>query len=845
MKKVASVILVVLMLLCITLQGGQTVQAATKTEKSRAIAIVFDNSGSMYSSGNLAWCQATYAMEVFASMLNEGDKLLIYPMNEISVGGKTYRYDTSPLTISDASQASTIRELVTTRAGGTPIESIDAAIEGIKGVQADLKYVIVLTDGAGFHIGSGTYEASSEDSCSALDTRFKNNAGGDLTIMYLGIGSSVVMPSMAESSCFVKRQAADSEDVLSTLTEMCNLIFGRDVLPDNHISGTKIDFDMSIKKLIVFVQGDNLSNVKVTDSSGNLVGTLLSTASTKYSTKGASSTSFSYDTTLQGMIVTYTDCAAGNYTIQYSGTATSIEVYYEPDADLDFVFTDADGNVVDADAMYAGDYKVSYGLKDAKTGKLITSDLLGNPHYEGTYSVNGVSYPISSDGASGEVLVTLEQGDTFDAQLTATYLSGYTITKDATDFGWPSGGIQVTGKPAGALTLEITGGEDSYSLLWLEDGEPYILKVYYEGLPLTGDALQSVELELEDAGGYAKIDMEFADDHYKLYIRHKDASNPLNTGCGESTVTVRAVYELEGYALAQANTKFTYDIDEDLAKLGITIEAAQKYIVISEIDDSEAYTIRLTLDGQPLTEEEFQNLTVEVDCDGLKYTLTPNAQDSSYQLKFQSSSNISAGKYKISVSARYTDSLGRQSEASNKSRVSLGNVPLWLKWTVGIASALILLIIILVIMHIPALPKYVRVSAADSYMTVAGAKKDGVTYKANLARKNLRVWVMYGDDRIDLKMDVKPAKDSYLKTSQRRRRAKVLAVRPEARIQRVEIGGNTYEKRANGGWEWADMDGKTPNITVANGAIIGFSGFIEENGRKKAFVIETQLEFRR
>src|SRR5699024_8414267 len=134
-------------------------------------------------------------------------------------------------------------------------------------------------------------------------------------------------------------------------------------------------------------------------------------------------------------------------------------VYYEPNADLDFVFTDSEGNNVDPNALYEGEYKVSFGMKDAKTGKLISSDLLGNPQYKGSYSINGQEIPITHNGHSGEVPISLKMNDAFEAHLTVTYLSGYTISKDSSDFGWPEGGIQVSARPAGDFRLEINGGD--------------------------------------------------------------------------------------------------------------------------------------------------------------------------------------------------------------------------------------------------------------------------------------------------------------------------------------------------------------------------------------------------
>ena len=157
----------VLLLTCV-FAVNQPVYAATKATESRTIAIVFDNSGSMYRGGNKAWCRATYAMEVFASMLNKGDTLMVYPMNPITVDGQTYTMD-SPFKITDASQANKLRDISTNNAQGTPIESLDTAFEGLKSVATDKKYLIVLTDGTNFHVNG--QEVSGRETVVYLDNR--------------------------------------------------------------------------------------------------------------------------------------------------------------------------------------------------------------------------------------------------------------------------------------------------------------------------------------------------------------------------------------------------------------------------------------------------------------------------------------------------------------------------------------------------------------------------------------------------------------------------------------------------------------------------------------------------
>ena len=196
MKKCVSIILAaILMLTCIYI-GTPKVYAAIKPEKTRAIAIVFDNSGSMYDAGDQAWCRATYAMEVFASMLNAGDTLQIYPMHPITVGDKEYTMQ-KPFQITDAAQASSIRDILTPNAGGTPIESIDCAVQGLQKIQTGKKYLVVLTDGGTF--SKNGYGLSKDRTKTELDKRIQANASKSMSVMYLGIGSEACTPNTKES----------------------------------------------------------------------------------------------------------------------------------------------------------------------------------------------------------------------------------------------------------------------------------------------------------------------------------------------------------------------------------------------------------------------------------------------------------------------------------------------------------------------------------------------------------------------------------------------------------------------------------------------------------------------
>ena len=851
MKRFISLFLVIGLLITCMLLGATTVYASTKADISRAIAIVFDNSGSMYYDGNQAWCRATYAMEVFASMLNEGDTLLIYPMWPIEVNGEEYTME-YPFKITDSKQSADIRNIYTLNAETTPIESVYSAINGVSEISADKKYVIVLTDGDVFYQNGVNLKGATRNQ---LDAIIQNNAGPDLTMMYLGIGQKAAIPDTPESNDFMKRHAANSENVLSSLTEMCNKIFGRDVLPENHRNKSKntIDFDISLSKLIVFVQGKNISNLKIVGENGNELKSV-SEAVTQYSTKGAGYNQglpldFGTDKSLQGMMVTYEDCDAGEYTIKYSGKEDSIEVYYEPDADLDFVFTDSEGNTVDPNALYEGDYKVSFGMKDAKTGKLISSDLLGQPHYEGSYTINDHTEPIKHDGHNGEEPVTLHQNDSFKADLSVTYLSGYTIKKDSTDFGWPEFGIIVIPRPAGELKLEISGGDGTYSLQDLEEGSPYVAKIYYKGTQLTGAALESVDLTWKPESTNAEIKPVLADDHWNLYLCYKDPDAPQETKCGPCTVSIQAIYCEQGSDEAMTQSPLSYNIKQDNSALQMDLFVPESYIVIGDLDESQPMVVKLKLNRQPLPEEEFSAVKLQVDCGGIKHTVTPNAKDSSYQIKLLPTQGISEGDYSVKVSAVYTDHIGRETPAEDSANITLSNMPLWLRWLIAFLILLILFIIIWIIMHIRVLPKHLHTNRKISSLIYNGSDVTQETnFFAECKKTGAKMQAQYAGKKFGVSMDVTPGRESYLYKSQKRKSAevKVTSVRKfgPAKIMEVMIGSVKYNADETSG----KLIPATPNqkpFLLTNGMMVKYSGTIQDAGIDKDFEVVSKLDFKK
>ena len=127
MKKLISKLLVFIMLITLAVPAGLISQAAEMQKSgARAIYVVFDNSGSMYGPGNMAWSQATYAMEVFAAMMNydNGDQMKIFPMHDVTTDGTGA---TSSITVSSISDIAQIHNMYTPQPLGTPYTQVNTA----------------------------------------------------------------------------------------------------------------------------------------------------------------------------------------------------------------------------------------------------------------------------------------------------------------------------------------------------------------------------------------------------------------------------------------------------------------------------------------------------------------------------------------------------------------------------------------------------------------------------------------------------------------------------------------------------------------------------------------------
>lgn len=365
MKAAIRSVCLVLLVFC----GFACMQSAFADEgedTSRAIAVAYDNSGSMITDSD-KWCGAKYSIEVFASMLGENDSLSLYTMD--SSGEKL-----SLLGSQDAEKrVNAVHDADLGVSDYTDPRAAKEAYEALLASDADEKYLVVTTDGA-FNVGGGL----SDINAIVSDCREK-----EITVIYLAIGDGAETIEPDESNgVYVKRASASS--ILSQMTEVANQVFGRDALPATALDTNKgtLSLEVPMGKVIVFAQGEDVSVGSMTSEDGTVVSG--ESVSVSYCTSPSADMKYGtgiVDKSLKGVVVAFSgEMPKGDYSLNVEG-ATTVEVYYEPYVNITIGLTGEGGIAYDLvpdgeNELSAGTYDVQYNLCDPFSGEVLESSLL-------------------------------------------------------------------------------------------------------------------------------------------------------------------------------------------------------------------------------------------------------------------------------------------------------------------------------------------------------------------------------------------------------------------------------------------------------------------------------------
>ncbi len=540
MKKLISKLLVFVMLITLAVPAGLISQAA-EVQKSgaRAIYVVFDNSGSMYGPGNMAWSQATYAMEVFAAMMNydNGDQMKIFPMHDVTTDGTGA---TSSITVSSISDIAQIHNMYTPQPLGTPYTQVNTAANELAALLdsggAAEGWLVVLTD--------GDFDSDLPATNLQSDLEQKAEMRDNMYVQYLAMGSDIkTVADAKEEIGLYSQKVENSSQVINELAVISNRIFERNEYTSLKNDGS-LSFDIPLSRLIVFAQGSDVSINSLKNKEGSEINLESNYEVSCSSTDGGGLTSFvtetpTKDTSLRGQVAVFSDTSAimeGDYTLDVAG-ADSVKIYYEPDVRFGAGLYRGDDQV-DASTIEGGTYSIRVGFINQLTGEFIeNTSLLGEPEYKLT--VNGEEYGLGGSSGAYQSVEIQADGDLLEISADVTYLNNYT---DHIDMSFQVCTLDMEVEaPKSAALKEIPDGSGRITVEAMRNGEPLTEEQWKNA---------SVDVECKDSeGGEFSIEWEVEPGEevstWTVSPRYKDG-DMFSTGTGPADITVSVSTEIDG-----------------------------------------------------------------------------------------------------------------------------------------------------------------------------------------------------------------------------------------------------------------------------------------------------------
>lgn len=564
MKRLVSIILSLLMLLS-AVNFAVAAETVAKTYiPSKVINLVYDDSGSMIrrtEDGTYVdtWCQAKYAMEVFAAMLSEKDTLNIYYMSD-------YENDTSAkpkVTLKGSKDASvtkrnvqTIHDLVT-KCGNTPFNSVKKAHEDLVNTTADEKWLVVLTDGEFNRTKNSTVENYFDE--------WATNDSIKIMMLSMGAAAATITPDPDNNIFFEK--AESTTDILGKLTGICNRIFQSNALPIN--SDLTTSFSVPMSQLIVFAQGKEVSIGNITNSDGKEIKPD-SNVKVEYSTVAtAPHPNYPPESTvvadnLLGYVATFdTEFEPGSYSFDVKG-AEDIQVYYKPNVSIAAYLYDGDKEVTAEENLVAGTYRLEFGFINGTSGEKITdTSLLGNIAYASEIVNTTYDGEVHEAQAKSGDNLTIHEG-TLDIDVIASFLDYNFVNTKLSYNVYSKNELIFTFEEKHTYNLTTDGfsNPDDAMILTvkLNDGIE-TRKLSAEQAELMG----LPEITTKEALGKFRVETTEEVGKYLVYPTLKD-NDPMATATGTIDVTVKGSFT-QGMSAAVGKLNDSFEIATNIGMM--------------------------------------------------------------------------------------------------------------------------------------------------------------------------------------------------------------------------------------------------------------------------------------
>jgi len=449
MKRVTALFISLLLINVIsTPLFGQSFTAYTTELPSKAIHVVYDDSGSMimddYGEYLDRWVQAKYAMEVFAAMLDEKDTMSVYFMSDFDVRHNGNVNASAKFKIeggeSPDRRVARIHNTVT-EAWNTPYDAVAKAYADLKSAKADEKWLVVLTDGD-FNQFDGNWRTidgvpfrlenpdrdnpeaikKAGDKANGYFSRYVNES--NVKIIILAMGDVVKTTFEKRQDRIFYERARNSDEILERITYICNIIFKRIPYPDRMVNMQELEFDLPMTEFLVFAQGKFIEDVKIKRIDGSTISPR-ENVKVRYSGVEEAARNYPYfnnpkvkekipSDDLTGIVAKYMYIPEGKYSLEIGGKAKTVEVYIKPEVKLQIkMYRDREEihiNNENKDKVFDNinedKYRIEYGIIDAN-GNFFVPKILKQIELKAEVQNNGKTIPITKSGET----VKLTQGE--------------------------------------------------------------------------------------------------------------------------------------------------------------------------------------------------------------------------------------------------------------------------------------------------------------------------------------------------------------------------------------------------------------------------------------------------
>ena len=604
-RKIGTAALCLLMLFAVCLGAASLGKVSAGAEEaemtvSRILNVVYDDSGSMHNNGSHSWYQAKYSMEIFSAMMQEKDHMNIYYMSTYTgITDEEEAKAVDPLISIDGREANKQQNVNTihnevTYTGLTPYSSIVGGYANLKEETGYTeKWLIVITDGDAFD-----NDEDSED----LDALFSDCGENGIRVVYLAIGQRAIVPTPTRDVAVYQAESssADGESqILSRVTEICQSIFQRPSY-ETIVNG-ELELTLPVSEIIVFAQGESVNVDPIEGATASRVSASITEDDIDKATLNPNATNIQIRE-MYGEIVTFLPQSGsyfleGNYKIGID--AEEYIIYYRPCLEFAVDFRDEDGNEYDGSPIVPGTYYVdcylTYPEGHDKYGEKVDTSGLDVTYSKVMIDENGTEHEITSDR------IQLGEGS-YTLSFSADYLQYVSVDRT---FSVVVEALEYIFTLPDSLQFDLTRME--------ADGR-FDITLTNQGEPLTDEEWAAVDITVDAPDGIAFEVIKGANGNATLQLRYPGGILQ-NTSVGDIDYTVNA--SADGSLIASADGSLHIVDDRLAATLALVFDDQDSsYSNKNFGNENPIRPFTVTINGQPLTKEQYDALTFTVEGDG-------------------------------------------------------------------------------------------------------------------------------------------------------------------------------------------------------------------------------------